>query len=306
MFNISHSQNFLTSSALVRALVQRSSITREDFVLDIGAGKGIITQELSFRCKRVEAIEKDPHLCHELKGQFAGCPNVNVHCADFLTHPLPEHPYKIFANIPYTITAAIMRKLLDAANPSTDAYLIMQKEAAQKYAGRPYCRETLISIIHKPWFEFRILHAFKRRDFSPVPAITSVLLDIRKRKRPLVPLEAKICYRDFTTYGFVSNKPSLKKTYSPILGYERFKRLARDLRFSTNAKPTELLFEQWLGLFTDFVTAVPKLKQQRVRGAWLALTKQQDRITKQHRSSGARKNAHRTQNLPPFRRREFA
>lgn len=285
MFNLSHSQNFLRSSRLVRALVQRSSLTKEDVVLDIGAGDGILTEELALRSKRVEAIEKDLSLCTILKNRFAEARNVNVHCGNVLQYALPLHSYKVFANIPYTLTAAIMRKLFDATNPPTDAYLIMQREAAQKYAGRPYGPETLVSLIRKPWFDFRILHTFRKTDFHPVPAVTSVLVRTRKRKHALVSDENKMCYQDFIAYGFLSNKSNLKKTYAPIFGYERFKRLARELRFSIAAKPTDISFEQWLKLFSVFMAVVPVSRRHQIAGAWQALIKQQARISKQHRTT---------------------
>src|SRR6266480_4484221 len=107
---LSHSQNFLRSMSLVRKLIRSSSLTSDDIVLDVGAGKGIITSELARRVKRVEAIEKDIALCEVLDERFRTCQNVVVHCADFLDFELPAAPYKVFANIPFTSTTRIIKK----------------------------------------------------------------------------------------------------------------------------------------------------------------------------------------------------
>src|SRR5215510_3175666 len=156
MFKIVYSQNFLRSAKLVRALIERSSIKHDDLVLDIGAGKGVITDQLLIHCRRVEAIEKDRALCEGLKRLYGNHPRVDVRCCDFMTYSLPSAPYKVFANIPYTRTTDILRKLLDASNPPQEAWLVVQREAAFKYVGCPYQHETLTSLAFKPWFDFRI------------------------------------------------------------------------------------------------------------------------------------------------------
>ena len=164
---ISYTQNFLKDPRLVAALLDQSSIARTDVVYEIGPGKGIITEQLARRCQRLIAIEKDPRLAARLRQQFIDRPHVTIHTADFLTHPLPQQPYKVFANIPFNITAAIVTKLTTSANPPEDAYLAMQAEAADVLLGQP--RKSLRSILLKPWFAPETIHHFYRSDFVPEP-----------------------------------------------------------------------------------------------------------------------------------------
>jgi 23S rRNA (adenine-N6)-dimethyltransferase len=89
----------------------------------------------------VVAIEKDPVLVPPLRHRFAGMPHVRIREADFLEVALPRAPYKVFANIPFNITTAIVTKLIGASCPPDDAYLVVQKEAAARFAGLP--RESL-------------------------------------------------------------------------------------------------------------------------------------------------------------------
>ena len=249
---ISLAQNFLRSPKLVRRLVALSTIGPSDTVFDIGAGNGIITAALASVARQVIAIEKDPELVRRLRDRFRVLDKVAIVERDFLRYPFQRHfaEYKIFANIPYNQTAQIVRKILDERSKLSDGYLIMQKEAAKRFSGST--RETLFSILAKPFFEFQIVSQLRRTDFWPVPDVDSVLLSIKRRKRPLLELQEVACYREFVHYGFGRWKPNLKLAFKNLFTYNEWKRLARELGFPLNATPTELSVEQWLGLYRAF------------------------------------------------------
>ena len=182
--SVLYSQNFLKDPRLVASLLDRSQMERKDIVYEIGPGKGVITEQLARRYQQVIAIEKDPRLAELLREQFSGRPNVTIYAGDFLTYPLPRQRYKVFANIPFNITSAIVTRLTTAAHPPEDAHLIMQKEAAEMFLGEP--RASLRSLLLKPWFSLEITHRFQRRDFTPAPRVDVVMLRLRKRGPPLV------------------------------------------------------------------------------------------------------------------------
>lgn len=285
---ISHSQNFLRKAELVQDLIKKSSLNKEDIVIEIGSGKGIITKELASICCEVIAIEADPLLARALKESFKTVLNVKIFRDNFLTYNLPKVPYKIFSNIPFNITADIIKKICDAINPPQDSYLILQTEAAKKYAGSPYGKETLFSILHKPLFRFEIIHHFKKSDFNPVPQVNSVLLRIERLSRPLIETKQLPLFRDFVSYGFTSNKPTLKKGYKNVFGHVQFLKLADELGFSPDAKPTDLNFEQWLGIFKYFLIGVEPFRQNKVIGSIKKLGEQQQKLTKIHRTRNAK------------------
>jgi 23S rRNA (adenine-N6)-dimethyltransferase len=245
-------QNFLRSPKLVHLLVGISKIGPGDIVYEIGPGNGIITAELARIARHVIAIEKDPELVHHLRERFRPLDNVEIVEKDFLEYVFrnPGSGYKIFGNIPYNITAQIVRKILWERTNLGEAHLILQKEAAKKFSGSP--KESLCSILGKPFFEFDILYQLRRTDFRPVPAVDSVLLSIKRRTRPLIEMHEVASYVDFVQYGFGRWKPNLKLAFKTVFTYKQWKRLARDLHFPLNATPTELSFEQWLGLYRGF------------------------------------------------------
>ena len=242
------SQNFLQSPKLVRRLIRMSKIGPSDTVYEIGPGNGIITAALANVAGHVIAIEKDPALVRRLRERFRLLDNVEIVEKDFLAYSFPG--CKIFANIPYNITAQILRKILDERPHLDEGFLILQKEAAQKFSGSP--KETLVSILAKPFFELQILYRLRRTDFRPVPNVDSVLLSIKRRSHPLIQAQDLVPFRDFVQYGFRRWKPNLKLAYKHVFTYKQWKRLARDLDFRLNATPTELSFEQWLNLYSRF------------------------------------------------------
>lgn len=243
-------QNFLAKSHLVASLLNESSISLDDIVYEIGPGTGRLTKELGKRAKKVIAIEKDCDLYMELKKKFELNDNIILYNADFLKFKIKESYYKVFANIPFNITSAVIRKIVYAANPPVEAYLILQKEAAEKFIGAT--KTTQFSVLVKPWFRLKIIRFFKRTDFSPVPSVDVVMLHIEKRTPSLIsPIDIPI-YERFIKCGFGAWRKNLKLNYRNIFSHNQWKRLSRDLEFSIRAKPSELRFRQWLDLFEFF------------------------------------------------------
>lgn len=256
-------QNFFRSSRLVRSLLDTSSIKSDDIVYEIGPGRGIITAELAHTARKVIGIEKDPRLAGQLRKRFQGADNVQIIVNDFLRYHVEDREYKIFASIPFNITAGIMRKILSTPPVPNEAYLVMQKEAAAKFSGNP--RETQFSVLAKPSFEIEIVRELRRTDFEPVPNVDSVLLRIKKRPAPLVRREDIFLYHRFVCYSFGAWKHNLKLIFKPIFTYPQWKRLSKDLHFPLDAIPSKLTFEQWLGLFDCFKQRVPNKKQAHVK-----------------------------------------
>jgi 23S rRNA (adenine-N6)-dimethyltransferase len=260
---ITLAQNFLRSSKLVRRLLDASAITSNDLVYEIGPGRGIITAELAQSARKVIAIEKDPVLVQHLRKRFQDVDNVEIIWNDFLRYHIPDSEYKIFASIPYNITADIVRKILYTPPKPNEAYLIMQKKAAEKISGNP--RETQFSILAKPLFDIQITQVLRRTDFEPIPHVDSVLLHIKKRCLLLIQEEDFCLYRHFIRYGFGRWKSNLKLIFEPIFTYHQWKRLSKHLHFPLDATPSKLTFEQWLGLFECFIQRVPSNKQAYIR-----------------------------------------
>lgn len=284
--SILYAQNFLTSACLVDALLDRCSFAPGDILYEIGPGRGIITDRLASRCSQVVAIEKDPLLAEALRCRFDGIPNITIYEGDFLQFHLPSTHYKVFASIPFNITTAIVTKLTTASCPPDDAYLVVQKEAAGKFLGRP--RESLYAVLVKPWFELDVVHRFRRSDFVPAPRVDVVMLRLRKRGPPLVHRSERQLFRDFVVYGFTARQPRLASTFEGIFTAQQFKHLGRKLGFDPGATPTLLRFEQWLELFDYFKRMSNARAKHVISGSEKRLRRQQAGLEKIHRTRVSR------------------
>lgn len=285
--SVYYSQNFLKNSCLIASLVAQSSISSCDIVYEIGPGKGAITRQLGQHSQHVIAIEKDPYLAKELRQTFAHAPNITIFEGDFLRFHLPCISYKVFANIPFNITAAIVTKLTSAPCPPEDTYLVMQKEAAYKFLGVP--RQSLYAILLKPWFEGEIVHCFRRCDFVPDPRVDVVMLRLRKRGPPLIKHTDRQRFRDFVVYSFTAWQPTLSSVFKDIFTPQQLKHLSHNIGFSLHAPPSSLEFEQWLKLFDYFKQTGSNQAIQMISNSEKRLRQQQAGLQKLHRTRALRK-----------------
>ena len=178
------SQHFLRNPRLALILIGHSNLKRRDVVVEIGAGSGVITSALSKRATKVIAIETDKETARKLRDNLArqNCDNVEVLEADFMEYELPNTPYKIFANPPFHLSSAILHKLLEAPNPPEAIYLILQKQFALKLLnnGRHYTSQLGLALTRK--YQTRIRLPLKPTDFTPPPAVPTVLFEAKRNK----------------------------------------------------------------------------------------------------------------------------
>lgn len=186
------SQNFLTSRSEISRLIGLSDINKSDHVLEIGPGRGHITRELLKRCGRLTAVELDPKLYAGLRERFAGEGRLSLRQGDFLKCPPPAGEYKVFANLPFSGTSAILRKLTQGGRPPRSAWLIVEWGAAKRFAG-----ETLAGWTLRPYFEVRIAAKIPRGEFHPAPRVDAALLELRRRDEPELPWGLQGEYRAF-------------------------------------------------------------------------------------------------------------
>lgn len=237
------SQHFLADATAAR-LIQATSISDADLVVEIGPGRGALTRLLVRRAGNLIAVEVDPFLAKQLRRTFDE--EATIVTADFLAFDFPSEPYCVVGSIPYARSTDIVRKLAAANNPPRDAWLVVQRELANRICGRPFGKETRWSLRLKPFWHLEIVDRLKKNEFHPPPSVDSVLLQMSYRGRPIV--NDQQAWLDFVEMGF-RGATTILQALRPRLSKLQLRRLARDLRFSVEASPGDLLFEQWLGLF---------------------------------------------------------
>jgi 23S rRNA (adenine-N6)-dimethyltransferase len=257
------SQNFIKDPFVVKELLNVSSINSNDLIVEIGPGRGIITKELAYRAKEVVAIEKDLDLYQDLTQKFKEVPNLKIFNKDFLSWNLPDKPYKVFSNIPFNITSEIVDKFLKSVNKPTEIYLILQTEAAEKYAGGE--TETQSSILTKIFYDIQILGEIDRTAFTPKPQINIAFIKFILRDQSLIDKNFYRQFRDFVIYGFNQWKTDIFNAYKKIFSYQQFKSINKDLKIN-RLKPSQLKLDQWLKLFDIYQNFVSISKKDLIDG----------------------------------------
>lgn len=194
------SQNFITDQQLIRRVIRRSTITKKDTVLEIGTGKGHLTEALCKKAGYVYSVEIDRGLYESAGKRLVKQSNLKLIHGDFLQYRLPaKGDYLVFANIPYCITTQIVEKLTNAVNKPKDIWLIMEKGAAKRFMGQP--RETQKSLLLKVHWEMEISWHFCREDFHPMPAVDSVLLHFSLKPEPDLNKKEDAAFRRFIEHS---------------------------------------------------------------------------------------------------------
>ena len=233
-------QNFLTSAGEIRRLLACSDISPQDLVVEIGPGKGHITRELLPRCEKVLAAELDPELCSWLEERFAGSHNLTLYQGDFLKMPLPKREYKVFANIPFSRTTEIIRRLAYAPNPPSAAWLVVELGAAKRFAG--VGRESLASLSLRPFYGVQVVAKISRLQFHPAPRVDAALLELRRRATPELPMEQRQSYRAFLERAW-------KHGLDGLLTKRQVSTALRLAGLPPPAQDANLKYVQWLCLF---------------------------------------------------------
>jgi len=183
-------QNFLKSHAAIRKIIEAGEIKSDDVVLEIGPGKGALTEKLLESAGQVIAVEKDDELFDFLKEKFEKeikikkliLINDDILNFNAKAYSLRPRAYKIIANIPYNITGAILKKFLtDELQPSS-MVLLVQKEVAQRIVAHDK-KESLLSISVKAYGKPKIIAKVPARYFSPVPKVDSAIIKISNISR---------------------------------------------------------------------------------------------------------------------------
>ena len=176
------SQHFLKSPRLALMLIGHSNLKHRDTVVEIGAGSGVITSALAHRVTKVIAIEPDHTTATKLRANLEkrNITNVEIVEQDFLEYNLPTDPYKVFANPPFHLSSAIVHKLIESDNPPDSFYLILQKQFALKLLNtdRHYTSQLGFALTQK--YQTKIRYPLKPTDFTPPPAVPTVLFEARR------------------------------------------------------------------------------------------------------------------------------
>lgn len=216
-------QNFLMDAGHLARIVAAAELTATDTVLEIGPGLGSLTQYLATQAGRVVAVELDDRLIEILRSHFVTRPHVQIVHGDILTlepgslvragdNDAPPS-YKVVANLPYYITSAVLRHLLEANYRPTQIVVLVQKEVAERICATPGDL-SLLAVSVQFYAEPTLVHRVPASAFYPSPKVDSAVLRLAVRPEPAVPdVDVETFFR-VVRAGFSQKRKQLANTLS--------------------------------------------------------------------------------------------
>jgi len=245
-------QHFLTSEKALAQIVEAGQVGPQDVVLEIGPGKGVLTQGLLARAKKVIAIEKDRELIPVLTEKFYTYikeGKLELIEADILkfdpSSNLELKTYKLIANIPYYITGAIIEQFLSATNQPTQMVLLIQKEVAERMVARDG-KESVLSIAVKAYGVPKIIAKVPAGAFSPAPKVDSAIISIENISRDFFEGLHERSFFSVLKFIFGKKRKQIGGSLAEFVG-DRKKALGilEKLSIDSKTRPEDLRLSDW-------------------------------------------------------------
>lgn len=252
-------QNFLQDPHALEAIAAAAEIQPSDTVLEIGPGLGSLTRYLAVSAREVVAVELDPDLIPPLEAVLQPYPNVRVVQGDILkmspSELVLENGYLAVANIPYYITSAIVRHLLENQPQPRRLVLTIQKEVAERICARPGDL-SLLALSVQVYGEPRIAGRIPAGAFFPAPKVDSAILRVDIYAEPRIPREALDVFFGLIKAGFGQKRKTLRNALSAGLRLrpQEVEEFLREAGIEPMRRAETLSLEEWQRLV--------KVKQQ--------------------------------------------
>ena len=249
-------QNFLIDPVLRDAIADAAVTDGGDEILEVGAGVGTLTIALATRARRVVAVEFDRALIPALREVVAGHDEVEVVQADILRYDVarafPEGGEVAAGNIPYNLTGALIRKLLDRAPRPRRLSLVVQKEVGERWAATTSA--SLGTVAVQLFAEPRVVMTIPASSFTPAPKVDSALVILEVRDKPAVDVADTDRFLRFVEDVFQFRRKQVGGTLARIGGISGAESAARlsELGIDAARRPQTLTLPEWEALYGAF------------------------------------------------------
>jgi len=209
-------QSFLIDINVINIIANAANISQEDIVVEIGAGIGVLTENIAQKAKRVIAVEIDRNLVEVLKDKLGVYDNVEVHSGDILKFDfnsiLETHSskIKIIGNVPYNISSPLIFRLLSFRPVISDFMLMLQKEIVQRLVSAPNNKIYGVpSVILQMFASAEKIFDVPSTCFYPQPKVESAIIKGAFREKPLVHLQDEIFFTGLVKAAFAQRRKML-------------------------------------------------------------------------------------------------
>jgi 16S rRNA (adenine1518-N6/adenine1519-N6)-dimethyltransferase len=207
-------QNFVIDNSLLQSLISYGNIDKEDTILEVGAGLGFLTRLLSFKCRRVIAVEIDSKLANVLRENLSKLSNIELIEGDVLTAKIPSFD-KVVSAPPYSISSPLLFWLL--RKPFQLAVLAFQEEFARRLkadvGSKDYSRLTVATYYRA---DIELLDRISKSSFYPSPDVDSVIVRVKPKPAPFKVKDEKAFFELVQTV-FTQRNKKLRNAVPPLL-----------------------------------------------------------------------------------------
>lgn len=243
-------QNFLQDPYALEKIVQTAEIHPTDTVLEIGPGLGSLTRYLAAAAQKVIAIELDDRLFPPLEAVIAQYHNIQLVHGDILdiepNEIIQQGDYLVVANIPYYITSAVIRHLLESNPKPRRIVLTIQKEVAERICAGPGDM-SLLALSVQVYGEPRIAARIPAGAFYPAPKVDSSVLSVDIYPAPIIPVELLDTFFLLIKAGFSQKRKKLRNSVSAGIHQSptETEKLLRAVDIDPQRRAETLSLEEW-------------------------------------------------------------
>lgn len=257
-------QHLLHNKRLIKKVIAIANIQSHETIIDIGAGLGAFTFPLADKSNKVIAVEKDAGFAEKLRRKSVQKENIIIVQKDFLEYALPIRPYVVVANIPYSITTPILKKLLHvSSSPFQRAVFVIEKGAARRFTEK-WTTNPLI-LTWRMSFDFTIGQTIKPENFSPPPRVDSAVLSIRRKHKVLIPVAHHQRFMAFAAYCLRYPQESIINILKGIFTAPQITRLLNTIQVDRYTSVNLIDERQWAVIFLTMVQYVESYRWPKFR-----------------------------------------
>ena len=267
--NKSLGQNFLVNQEVIEAIINSSRITEEDLVIEIGPGLGTLTKYLIEKAGKVICIELDPKMISILNDRFSLYTNIEIINNDVLKldfNSLIKNEksknniknVKVVANLPYYITTPIIMKLLEEKLEIDSITVMIQKEVADRLIALPGDKLTgAITYTVYYYCESKKIIEVANNSFIPEPEVTSEVIQLILRKKPIVKVENEKEFFNIIKCAFMQRRKTLLnslKNLNILENKEQGENILKELGIENNIRAENLSIEEFKKIYDKLNT----------------------------------------------------
>lgn len=265
-FSKSLGQNFLIDGNIVKNIVEKSGITKDDIVLEIGPGFGTLTEELALNAKKVISIEKDHRLMEVLDYTLRNYDNVKIINGDFLKTDLEKifleeaegQKLKVVANLPYYITTPILERIIENKKYFSTISVMVQEEVARRVVASPNNKDYgSLTLYLKYNCNSEILIKVPRTVFMPSPNVDSAILYLELVDRDFDVNEDYLF--KFIRSGFTKRRKNIMNSLSTgfvDVSKAQLKEILSSLELSGNLRAENLSLEDYINITKKYTEMI--------------------------------------------------